>query len=267
MRLDTKGALTWRDSMRFSKLAGTLSLSLLSVLAFHPDAESHGRYRYYRYYPSWSYWGGYYAYPAFYYGAPYPYPYAGIYYAPSDRAPVALRLEVRPVEAEVFVDGYLAGIVDEFDGFFQRLDVAPGSHEIVIRLEGHRTIREKLYFSPGASYKIRRVMEPLAEGETTEPRPEPPPEPEPAAESRREASVSVSGFGILELRVQPTRAEILIDGEPWPSGESSEALVIHVPAGEHRVEIRSPGHEPFVTDVSVGPGKTTTLNVKLPQDN
>jgi hypothetical protein len=258
--------------MRFSKLAGTLSLSLLSVLAFHSDAESHGRYRHYRYYPSWSYWGGYYAYPAFYYGGFYgaPYPYARIYYAFFDRAPVALRLEVRPVEAEVFVDGYLSGIVDEFDGFFQRLDLAPGSHEIVIRLEGHRTIREKLYLSPGASYKIRRVMEPLAEGETTEPRPEPPPEPESPAESRLEPSISVSGFGVLELRVRPMGAEILIDGEPWPSdpsGEASDALVIHVPAGEHRVEIRSAGHEPFVTDVSVGPGKTTTLNVKLPRDN
>ncbi len=256
--------------MRFSKLAGTLVLSLLSVLAFQSDAESHGRYRYYRYYPSWSYWGGYYGYPALYYGGFYGaayYPYARVYYAPLHRAPVALRLEVKPVEAEVYVDGYLAGIVDEFDGFFQRLDLAPGNHEIVVRLEGHRTIREKLYLSPGASYRIRRVMEPLAEGETTEPRPEPPPEPEPAAESRPERSISVSGFGVLELRVQPIGAEILIDGEPWPSGEASEALVIHVPAGEHRVEIRSAGHEPFVTDISVGPGKTTTLNVKLPQDN
>jgi len=262
--------------MRFSKLAGTLSLSLLSVLAFQSDAESHGRHRYYRYYPSWSYWGGYYGYPALYYGGFYgaPYPYARIYYGPLDRAPVALRLEVRPVEAEVFVDGYLAGNVDEFDGFFQRLDVAPGNHEIVIRLEGYRTIREKLYFGPGASYKIRRVMEPLAEGETTEPRPEPPPEPpsepEPELDSWPEPSISVSGFGVLKLRVRPMGAEILIDGEPWPSdpsGEASDALVIHVPAGEHRVEIRSAGHEPFVTDVSVEPGKTTTLNVKLPQDN
>ncbi len=257
--------------MRFSILAGTLSLSLLSVLALQTDAEAHGGYRYYRYYPSWSYWGGYYPYPAFYYSGFYgaPYPYAGIYYPP-DRVPVALRLEVKPVEAEVYVDGYLAGIVDEFDGFFQRLYVAPGNHDIVLRLEGYRTIREKLYLSPGASYKIRRVMEPLAEGETTEPRPEPPPEPKPAPkteeESRPEASISVSGFGVLELRVQPMDAEIRIDGEPWPSGEAPEALVIHLPAGDHRVEIRSAGHEPFVTDVSVDPGKTTTLNVKLPRD-
>lgn len=258
--------------MRFSKLAGTLVLSFLSVLAFQSEAESHGRthyYRHYRYYPSWPYWGGYYAYPAFYYGGFYgaPYPYSRLYYGGSDRAPSALRIEVKPVEAEVYVDGYLAGSVDEFDGFFQRLNLTPGAHEIVLYLEGHRTIREKLYLSPGASYKLRRAMEPLAAGETSEARPEPPLEREVASESPPETSTSVSGFGVLELRVQPEGAEILIDSEPWPSGEPLKALAIHLPAGEHRIEIRMVGHAPFVTDVSVDPGKTTTLNVKLPQPN
>ncbi len=256
--------------MRFSKLAGTLVLFLLTVLAFHSEAESHGQahyYRHYRYYsswPSWGYWGGYYAYPAFYYGGFYGAPYARLYHGASDRAPSALRIEVKPAEAEVYVDGYLAGSVEEFDGFFQRLNLAPGEHEVVLYLDGYRTIREKLYLSPGASYKLRRAMEALAPGETSEARPEPPPEREVAVESRPESSISVSGFGVLELRVQPVGTEILIDGDPWPSGEASEALVIHLPAGEHRIEIRRAGEAPFVTDVSVNPGKTTTLNVKLP---
>ena len=153
--------------MRFSKLAGTLVLSLLSVLAFYSEAESHGQAQYYRHYrynsswPSWRYWGGYYAYPALYYGGfnGAPYPYARLYYGASDRAPSALRIEVKPVEAEVYVDGYLAGSVDEFDGFFQRLNLAPGAHEVVLYLDGYRTIREKLYLSPGASYKLRRAMD------------------------------------------------------------------------------------------------------------
>ena len=124
--------------MRFSKLAGTLVLSTLSVLAFQSEAESDGRahhYRHYRYYPSWPYWGGYFAYPAFYYGGFYgaPYPYSRIYYGGSDRAPSALRIEVKPVEAEVYVDGYLAGSVDEFDGFFQRLNLTPGARSFIAR--------------------------------------------------------------------------------------------------------------------------------------
>ncbi len=170
---------------------------------------------------------------------------------------------MKPVEAEVYVDGYLAGIVDEFDGFFQRLNLPPGSHEIVIYLDGYRTIRETLNLHPGASYKLRRAMEPLGEGETAETRPEPPPERAVGVEEAPERTTSVSGFGVLELRVQPAGAEILIDGEPWPS-EPSDALVIHLPAGEHRIELRRAGQAPFATDVTVDPGKTTTLNVKLP---
>jgi hypothetical protein len=258
--------------MSFSKLATVLALSFASVLSFHSEAESHGRHRYYRYYyPGWGYWGGYYGYP-FYYGGYYgyggfygaPYSYARVYYAP-DRVPASLRIEVKPVEAEVYVDGYFAGTVDEFDGFFQRLTLAPGNREIVIYLGGHRTIREKLHLSPGGDYKIRRAMEPLAQGETIEPPPEPPAEEKAEIESRAEPAVPISGFGILELRVRPEGAEITIDGDPWPSDEPSDPLVIHLPAGEHRVEIRSAGRAPFETEVLVEPGKTTILNVKLPR--
>jgi hypothetical protein len=254
--------------MRVSKLAAALTLSILSLLLVPVDAESHGPVRYYRNYPyrpylrAWPYWSGYYGYPALYYGGFYGPP---VYYGYSDRASSALRLEVKPVEAEVYVDGYLAGIVDEFDGFFQRLNLTPGAHDIVIYREGHRTIREKLYLSPGASYKIRSVMEPLAPGEASEARPEPPPEPEAAIASSPEPSPApVSGFGVLELRVQPADFEVVIDGQPWPSGGGSEPLVIHIPAGAHRVELRSAGHAPFETRVVIDAGKTTTLNVRLP---
>ena len=49
----------------------------------------------------------------------------------------ALRLKVKPREAEVFVDGYYAGIVDEFDGVFQRLRVEPGPHRVEISADGY----------------------------------------------------------------------------------------------------------------------------------
>jgi hypothetical protein len=64
--------------------------------------------------------------------------------AEADPASAALRLEVKPPEAEVYLDSYLAGTVEEFDGFFQRLRLSPGTHEIVIYLDGYRTLREKL---------------------------------------------------------------------------------------------------------------------------
>jgi hypothetical protein len=49
----------------------------------------------------------------------------------------SLRLEVEPNDAEVFVDGYYAGTVDEFDGHFQKLDLIPGPHHVEIRRPGY----------------------------------------------------------------------------------------------------------------------------------
>jgi hypothetical protein len=47
-----------------------------------------------------------------------------------------LRLKVSPRDAAVYVDGYYAGIVDDFDGFFQRLTLEAGPHEIEIDAPG-----------------------------------------------------------------------------------------------------------------------------------
>lgn len=58
----------------------------------------------------------------------------------SRRAPKGwgrLRLKVKPEHAEVFVDGYLVGLVDQFDGVFQRLHIEPGPHRIEFRADGY----------------------------------------------------------------------------------------------------------------------------------
>jgi hypothetical protein len=104
----------------------------------------------------------------------YPYPFGARYMSPE----AELKLQVRPKEASVYVDGYFAGTVDEFDGAFQRLRVLPGTHEIVVWLEGYRSIKEKLYMGPNTSRKLERTMEKLGPGEQSEPKPEPinPPE-------------------------------------------------------------------------------------------
>lgn len=47
-----------------------------------------------------------------------------------------VRLQVRPRDAEVYVDGYYAGIVDDFDGVFQRLTLEVGPHQIEIAAPG-----------------------------------------------------------------------------------------------------------------------------------
>jgi hypothetical protein len=85
----------------------------------------------------------------------------------------ALRIDVTPRDAEVFVDGYAAGIVDEFDGIFQRLRLEPGGHDITLYLPGYRTVTESLYLRPDGSHRIRLTMERLRPGETSEPPPAP----------------------------------------------------------------------------------------------
>ena len=44
-----------------------------------------------------------------------------------------LRLTMGPKDAQVFVDGYYAGVVDDFDGAFQHVNLRAGPHHVEIR--------------------------------------------------------------------------------------------------------------------------------------
>ena len=205
----------------------------------------------------------------------------------------AIRLDVKPNNAEVYVDGYYAGIVDDFDGTFQRLRVAPGEHEIQLYLDGYRTVRQKLYLTPNNTFKVRYTMERLATGEQPEPRPQPPnpppqqagpqgppmyPPPPPGPARRRAPQgpppqappqgppppgAENATYGTLAIRVQPTDADILIDGQVWHGPEGQDRLAIDVAEGSHTVEIRKPGYHAYVTQVQVRRGETTPINVSL----
>jgi hypothetical protein len=70
----------------------------------------------------------------------------------------SLRIEVEPDQAEVYLDGYYAGIVDDFDGLFQRLEVAPGPHQVTLRLDGFRTWTGEVYAAPGETVNIHLQM-------------------------------------------------------------------------------------------------------------
>ena len=64
-----------------------------------------------------------------------------------------VRIQGAPRQAEVYVDGNYAGIVDDFDGTFQRLDLEPGSHEIEIRTPG-RPLMYDVNVTPGQTLTI-----------------------------------------------------------------------------------------------------------------
>ena len=191
----------------------------------------------------------------------------------------ALRLQVTPKDAAVYVDGFYAGIVDDFDGAFQRLPVPPGEHELVLHRAGFRTVHQRIDVAPRSTYRARLVMEKLGAGETAEPPPvappAPPPPDEPPAPPVRErprplqprqgpASMRTDGaFGTLAIRVQPADAEIRIDGERWSGSEGDAALRVEVSEGRHRVEIQKGGFRRFAADVDVRRGETLPVNVSL----
>ncbi len=248
---------------------------------------------YYRpyYYRSYyrPYFYGFYG-PSFYNSFWYPYPMVygpyGGYGAYGDPFG-AVRVEVRPRDAKVFVDGYFAGVVDDYDGTFQRLRLRPGPHEIEVYLDGYRSLRQTVYLTPGSTFKLRGDLAKLGAGEPAEaapvPKAGPPPDrdrdyesqsppdaqsgrPEPPPPGERRGRVSADArFGSIAVRVQPADAEVLIDGEAWLGSDQDGRLLVNVPAGSHRVDVRKRGHESFSTEIDVRSGETTPLNVSLPE--
>lgn len=286
---------------RDDEFAGTpTSLSLCHQIATHPPiyeilrsrvaaalspaaAQAQGRHHGGRVIRGPVFVGGYF-YDPFY--GPYPwwgpeaYPYG---YRPEYADSASVRVQVTPKEAAVYVDGFYAGIVDDFDGAFQRLPLPPGEHDVVLHHAGYRTVHQRLNLEPGATYKVHYVMERLAAGEAGEPPPVAPPVPPPPPGSAVPPARGPAGrmapvpqpppappirpdgdFGTLVIRVQPSGADVTIDGERWTgSGNSDEPLNIHVPEGRHRVEIQKAGYRRFSTDVDVHRGETVPVNVSL----
>ena len=99
-----------------------------------------------------------------------PYPYYG---AVPMRASGDVRVLASPKQAEVYVDGFYAGVVDNFDGVFQRLHATPGGHAITLHFEGYRTVTHNIYVTPAVTFKLRLTMEKLGPGETSDPPPIP----------------------------------------------------------------------------------------------
>ena len=180
----------------------------------------------------------------------------------------ALRFQVTPEDAEIFLDGYYVGTVDDFDGMFQRLHLAPGEHDVEIYLSGYRSVRQKILVQPGATFRVRYDMEALAAGDTPDPRPVAPATPPPPA-GRRQVPPrpdQQSEFGAIAIRVQPRDALVLIDGERWETPPDNDRLVVQLPAGAHRVEIRKDGFGGYSSSVDVRRGNETLLNVSLTRE-
>jgi hypothetical protein len=113
-----------------------------------------------------------YGYP-YRYSYPYPYystayPYGGYGYALPPPVYVSavpgyayggVRIQDAPPDAQVFVDGYYVGVVDDFDGPFQHVNLTAGPHQIEIRAAGYQPITFDVNVQPGRTITYRAPIQ------------------------------------------------------------------------------------------------------------
>ena len=100
------------------------------TVGFYSSYGAPYRYGYYGYPYSYAYPYSSYAYPYSYSSA---LPPPGYVTAVPGYAYGGVRIQGAPEDAQVFVDGYYVGIVDDFDGAFQHLNLQSGPHRIELR--------------------------------------------------------------------------------------------------------------------------------------
>jgi hypothetical protein len=198
-----------------------------------------------------------------YYGPYYPHP--GPYVGPQRFTASAVRTRVRPVETEVYVNGYFAGVADDFDGVFQRLYLPAGVHEIELFLSGYQSHRQVMRLAPGETFELRHQMLALAPGQISRPPMSPRPSPDDWRSSPDETRNDrpASPDAVLSLRVDSTDAQVFVDGELWLGTEGQTAFVLHIPAGTHVIEVRKAGHQTFHTEIALSAGSSVQLAVQL----
>ena len=112
-------------------------------------------YGYSGYYDPYYYrYGGYgrgYGYSPSYYGG----------YDGRDYYTGSLRLKVQPRFGEVFVDGYYVGVVNDYDGIFQRLRLEEGPHRIEIVEPGFEPLSFEVLILPGETITYEGYLRPL----------------------------------------------------------------------------------------------------------
>jgi hypothetical protein len=286
--------------------ARTVNTLLTEAQRRHPragtgtgDNDRHGRGGYYGGYPGrYGYYGDpyYYGYP---YGYPYGYGYGSSYgygygYGRSygrQRDAGSLRVIVEPKRARVYVDGYYAGIADDFDGLFQRLYVSPGRHEIALKLDGYRTQVYRVYVPYDHTIKLHHVM---ASGD--------------GLDRNEEMAAAPGGYdryeddrdrdrdgdrrdrdrdrdrdgdrdrdrdrgrdgdrdrdrgdgGTLRLVVRPADASVYVDGQF--RGNGLDSGLVRLAPGHHRVELVRPGYRTVERDVDIRAGQEATLDLDL----
>jgi len=175
---------------------------------------------------------------------PYPYPYRRYYYVPSTTG--WLWTQVEPNTAEVWVDGKLFGLVRDFDGPVNHLQLQAGEHEAQFRLPGYRTYTVGFVISPDDTTTINYGLQPLPRGPD---------------EGYKGGQVE---YGTLLLSVSPGGSEIYIDGEYRATAPVEDTeILLSVEGGSHQLRVTKDGYTDYSTDIPVDPGRKLRISVRL----
>jgi hypothetical protein len=72
-----------------------------------------------------------------------------------------LKLKVSPKGAEVYVDGYFVGKVENFDSAFQRLELPVGPHRVELRAAGFSPVSFEVKIEPRDTLTYHGTMQSL----------------------------------------------------------------------------------------------------------
>lgn len=187
-----------------------------------------------------------------------------------------LRVIVEPNKARVYVDGYYAGIADDYDGIFQRLAVSPGRHDITLKLEGYKSHTFRVYANRDQTLKLRFDMVKGA-GETDESIGEEAPDParefdmaradrpsdRPARpdDEPRYVPPTSRERGLVEITVDPPDASIYVDGEFY--GKAADIRELELLPGKHRIEVVRPGYRTDERDIEIVARRNPAVRIRL----
>lgn len=246
-------------------------------------------------YPGYGYYGGY-GYPGYgYYGGGYTsvYPAVGATHG-------ALDFDVSPEGAQIYVDGNLVGIADDYDGYPNYLWLEKGTYDVVIFAPGFQTIARQYSIYGGMVIDVDDSMVPGQETlpqdlvskstvnreerlrrdreneaqvrayeesqggryESAAPEREAGAQSAPAAPDRLDARGEP---GSLKLEIEPDDASVYLDGRFLGTGRELARLRsgLIVDAGEHRIEVVRPGRQSEEQTFLVRAGEEVSLEIEL----
>jgi len=221
--------------------------------------------------------GGYFGVPVYYGfgGAYYPVQVPHGAYAPPPTRPyyAFVDTDIHPEEAQVYLDGKLIGIADDFDGYPGYLAVKPGRHSVGFRHEGRHSLSFDLDLRAGELVQLDRSLPKLLPGQVDPGLPPGPARhgvkenssPPPPGEGKPARSGS---FGILRLEVAPAEARVVLDGDFFGTGAEISRLHGGIPLapGIHRIRVSLAGYRGDSVEAEIQESREQTLKISLKKE-